>query len=354
MTPGVWRQIEELYQAARDLPPSERIALLDRSDPEMRATVLAILAQEDASRKDGASSEDDGAFLDRPAWEGQASWLKTDTMVVVGQRLGPYEILAPLGAGGMGDVYKARDTRLDRTVAIKVSKTEFSERFEREARAISALNHPHICTLYDVGSLPSGAGYMVTELVEGETLCEWLKNPHSAEQSLGVTRQVLEALRAAHSAGIVHRDLKPANIMVRADGYVKVLDFGVAKRISATGGPCLDEKATVSVPGQIIGTLAYMSPEQILCQEVDARCDLFAVGVILYEMLNGRHPWRRESTVDLLHAILHEDPPPAEGRWAPIVRKLLSKNREDRYSSAQALLDALSQPASAPPTWRPP
>ena len=229
----------------------------------------------------------------------------------------------------------------------------FSERFEREARAVSALNDPHICTLYDVGSLPTGAGYMVTELVEGETLREWLKHSPSAEQSLGVARQVLEALRAAHGAGIVHRDLKPANIMVRADGYVKVLDFGLAKRIPLTNG-CSDDTptATLTAAGQIIGTIAYMSPEQILGQQVDARCDLFAVGIILYEMLNGRHPWPLESTVDRLHAILNNDPPPAEGRWAPVVRKLLSKNREDRFPSAQAVLDALTESAlTAPSTF---
>ncbi len=208
----------------------------------------------------------------------------------------------------MGDVYKARDIRLDRIVAIKVSKAGFSERFEREARAVSALNHPHICTLYDVGALPSGAGYMVTELVEGETLREWLKHTPSAEQSLGVARQVLEALRAAHGAGIVHRDLKPANIMVRADGYVKVLDFGLAKRIPVTSGRSDDTAtATLTVAGQLIGTVGYMSPEQILGRDVDERSDLFAVGIILYEMLNGRHPWPLESTIDRLHAILNTE-----------------------------------------------
>jgi len=338
MNPERLKQISELYHAALERQPGDRAQLLNQADPELRREVESLLAQ-----------PGDG-LLDRPVWEGAASLLAdhTVTQLSAGTELGPYRIEALLGAGGMGQVFKARDTRLGRAVAIKVTQEQFSARFEHEARAIAALNHPHICTLYDVGSLPSGAGYMVTELVEGETLRKWMLHPPSAEQSLGVARQVVEALRAAHSAGIVHRDLKPANIMVRADGYVKVLDFGLAKRIPAAGGPYSGDTAAagLSVPGQIIGTIAYMSPEQILGQEVDARCDLFAVGILLYEMLNGRHPWLRESTIDRLHAILNDDPPPTAGRWAPVVRKLLSKNREDRYSSAQALLDALSEPAS--------
>ena len=147
-----------------------------------------------------------------------------------GVRLGPYEILARIGAGGMGEVYRARDTRLDRAVAVKIAAKQFSERFEREARAVAALNHPNICTLYDVGP-----DYLVTELVEGETLRGWLMRAPPAERRLEVARQVLEALRAAHNAGFVHRDLKPQNIMVRGDGYVKVLDFGLAKRLPGAG-----------------------------------------------------------------------------------------------------------------------
>jgi eukaryotic-like serine/threonine-protein kinase len=213
--------------------------------------------------------------------------------VAVGSRLGPYEVLAPIGAGGMGEVWKARDTRLDRIVAMKFSQEKFSERFEREAKAISSLNHPNICTLYDIGP-----NYLVTELVEGETLRDRIKQGPTVDSSLEIAKQVLEALRAAHHGGIVHRDLKPANIMVRSDGYVKVLDFGLAKRISVAGALQGDTTATLgaSVPGQILGTAAYMSPEQILGQEVDARSDLFAFGIILYEMIAGRHPTRLTST----------------------------------------------------------
>ena len=233
--------------------------------------------------------------------------LETRTVLAPGARLGPYHIVSPLGEGGMGKVYRAVDTRLGRAVAIKISAEEFSKRFEREARTISALNHPHICTLYDIGSLPSGSGYMVTELVEGETLRDWLKHSSAVEQRVEIARQILEALRAAHGVGIIHRDLKPANIMVRFDGYVKVLDFGLARRIPMAGALKTEETATagLSLPGQIMGTVAYMSPEQILGQEVDQRSDLFAFGIILYEILtrttsvaaqvNGRYAARDSS-----------------------------------------------------------
>jgi eukaryotic-like serine/threonine-protein kinase len=350
MNPERWRQIERLYHSVLLREPEHRAAFLAAAggdDEELRREVASLLAQSGST-----------ALIDRPAWEvaaDSADAVNTGTILAAGMRLGPYQILGPLGEGGMGKVYRGVDTRLNRAVAVKFSVERFSRRFEREARVISALNHPHICTLYDVGEMPSGSSYMVTELVEGVTLREWLRHPPSAEQTLAVARQMVEALRAAHGAGIVHRDLKPANIMVRADGYVKILDFGIAKRIPAAGGlwPGNSAAAGLSIPGQIIGTIAYMAPEQIRGHEVDARCDLFAVGIILYEMLNGRHPWVRESTIDRLHAILNDDPPPAEGPWAPVVRKLLSKNREDRYSSAQALLDALaeapSETAPSPP-----
>ncbi len=240
--------------------------------------------------------------------------------------------------------------RLDRTVAIKISVEEFSKRFEREARAISALNHPHICTLHDIGMLPSGSAYMVTELVEGETLRDWIKRSPPADRRVDVARQILEALRAAHAAGIIHRDLKPANIMVRFDGYVKVLDFGLAKRIPGLGATRTEDTVTagVSVPGQVMGTVAYMSPEQILAQELDARSDLFALGIILYEMIADRHPWPHKSTVDVMHAILHDDPTPVESAWDGVLDKLLRKNRGERYASAEEVLDTLVNPMLSP------
>src|SRR5712692_6596583 len=193
-------------------------------------------------------------------------------LLSIGTRLGPYEILAPIGAGGMGEVYRARDTRLDRTVAVKVCAKEFSERFEREARAIAALNHPHICTLYDVGP-----DYLVMELVEGPTLADRLAHgPMPLDEALSIARQIADALEAAHEKGIIHRDLKPANVKVTPEGTVKVLDFGLAKAITSDApGPDLSQLPTLTQngtrQGMMLGTPAYMSPEQARGQAVDKR-----------------------------------------------------------------------------------
>src|SRR5215475_10912417 len=201
-----------------------------------------------------------------------------------GTRLGPYEILTPLGAGGMGEVYKARDTRLDRTVAIKICGEQFSERFEREARAVAALNHPNICTLYDVGP-----NYLVMEYIEGATLA----GPIPLAEALAIARQIAEALEAAHEKGIIHRDLKPANIKLTADGKVKVLDFGLAKMTEQTapsGSPESTPTLTIEVTrtGQIVGTAGYMAPEQARGQTVDKRVDIWAFGVFFFDKLAAR------------------------------------------------------------------
>src|SRR5579863_4783703 len=193
-----------------------------------------------------------------------------------GTRLGPYEILAPIGAGGMGEVYKARDPRLDRTVALKVSKAEFTERFTREARTVAQLNHPHICQLYDVGP-----DYLVMEYVEGKPL----KGPLPLEKAVEYAGQILDALDAAHQKGIIHRDLKPANILVTKQG-IKLLDFGLAKQ--AVPLKDVDVTRALTNQGQIVGTLQYMSPEQLQGKEADARSDLFAFGCVLYELLTGK------------------------------------------------------------------
>jgi serine/threonine protein kinase/Tfp pilus assembly protein PilF len=339
MNPERLQQIEDLYHSARKRELSERgefLAESCRGDEELRREVESLLAQNAA-----------GDVMERPALEVAASLLAQETVpqLAMGARLGPYQIESPLGAGGMGQVYKARDTRLGRAVAIKVSAGQFSNRFEREARAIAALNHPHICTLYDVGP-----NYLVTELVEGETLLDWLKRAPAVARGIEIAEQILEALRAAHDAGIVHRDLKPANVMVRSDGYVKVLDFGLAKQIPGSGALVTERTATLgpTLPGQLLGTAAYMSPEQILGQEIDQRSDLFAFGIILYEMLAGQHPWPRKSRVDTLHAILHDELPPLSAGSATgtgliaIVQKLLRKNPAERYPSAGAVLEALA------------
>src|ERR1035441_2977999 len=191
----------------------------------------------------------------------------------VGDKLGPYEILAPIGAGGMGEVYKARDTRLDRVVAIKQLKGPYSGRFEQEARAIAALNHPHICQIYDIGT-----DYLVMEYVEGRRLC----GPLAADAAVRLAPEIAGALEEAHSRGILHRDLKPANILVTGKGAGKLIDFGLAKLTSD-----FDTDATQTMEGAVMGTAAYMSPEQAEGQPVDERSDIFSFGAVLYEMLSG-------------------------------------------------------------------
>jgi Tol biopolymer transport system component/predicted Ser/Thr protein kinase len=260
-----------------------------------------------------------------------------------GTKLGPYEILAPLGAGGMGEVYKGRDTRLDRIVAIKISQEKFSERFEREARAVSALNHPNICTLYDVGP-----NYLVMEFVEGAPL----KGPLPVEKAVEYARQILDALDAAHRKGITHRDLKPANILLAKQG-IKLLDFGLAKQ----SGPLHEIDATLTAAltgkGQILGTLQYISPEQLQGKEADARSDLFAFGCVLYEMLTGKRAFQGQSAASVIAAILEREPAPlsASPPLDRIVRRCLAKDPDQRFQNAldlkTALLWALERPVAA-------
>ena len=245
----------------------------------------------------------------------------------VGDRLGPYEILAPIGAGGMGEVYKARDTRLDRSVAIKVALENFSERFEREARAIAALNHPHICQLYDFGP-----NYLVMEYVDGTPL----KGPLPLEKAVECASQILDALGAAHKNGITHRDLKPANILITKSG-IKLLDFGLAKQT----GPLKETDATkaLTVQGEILGTLQYMSPEQLQGKEVDARSDLFSFGCVLYELFTGKRAFEGTSAASVIAAILEREPEPI--KTTPpldrLIRRCLQKDPDDRFQTARDL-----------------
>lgn len=218
-----------------------------------------------------------------------------------GTRLGPYEILGLLGTGGMGEVYRARDTRLDRTVAVKVSKQQFTERFEREARTVGAVNHPNICTLHDVGP-----DYLVMEYVEGAPA----KAPVPVEQVMQYALQIADGVAAAHAKGIVHRDLKPGNIFVTADGRIKILDFGLAL---AQAAPSASD-STVTRPLTDPGTAAYMSPEQARGETVDARCDLWAIGVILYELLTGSRPFEGSTQAVIFEAILSKPPIPPSSR----------------------------------------
>lgn len=263
--------------------------------------------------------------------------------ISTGDRLGAYEIITQLGSGGTGEVWKARDTRLDRIVALKFSNQEFSERFEREARAVAALNHPHICQIYDVGP-----NYLVMEYVEGTPL----RGPVSLELAAEYANQILDALDAAHKKGIVHRDLKPANILISRAG-IKLLDFGLAKH----GGPLKETDATltqaITAEGEIIGTLQYMSPEQLQGKEADARSDLFSFGCVLYEMLSGRRPFDGPNAATVIAAILDKEPaplavPPALDR---VVRTCLQKDPGQRFQTApelkRALAWAFEQPAAA-------
>ena len=261
-----------------------------------------------------------------------------------GDKLGPYEILASIGAGGMGEVYKARDTRLDRVVAIKVSKTEFSERFEREARAVAALNHPNICQLYDVGP-----NYLVMEYVEGAPL----KGPLPLDQTLKYAVQICDALDAAHKKNITHRDLKPANILATKAG-IKLLDFGLAKLGSAgigqTTKPPGDATLTMALTGkgEILGTLLYMSPEQINGEEAGPRSDIFSFGLVLYEMVTGKKAFEGKSQASVIAAILEREPPPMSSLqpMTPpaldrVVKKCLAKEPEKRWQAASDISDAL-------------
>src|ERR1700674_3267472 len=275
--------------------------------------------------------------------------------ILPGRRLGPYEILSAIGAGGMGEVYKARDTRLDRIVAIKVLPThlagraELRERFEREAKTIASLNHPHICTLFDIGQ-QDGADFLVMEYLEGETLAQRLqKGPLPIQQVLQYAIEISDALDKAHRKGVTHRDLKPGNIMLTKTG-TKLLDFGLAKlkQEVAPANVQLSELPTAKDPltaqGTIVGTLQYMAPEQLEGKEVDARTDIFAFGAVVYEMATGKRAFEGKSQASLIVAILEREPP-AMSSLQPMtppaldraIRRCLAKDAEDRWQTARDL-----------------
>jgi predicted Ser/Thr protein kinase len=324
MNPDRLRQVEELYHSTRKQERGERGAFLAeacRGDEELRHEVESLLAQ-------NGSGED----MERPAWEIAPTLLAEDTVtqLAVGARLGPYQIESPLGAGGMGQVFKARDTRLGRAVAIKITRQQFSQRFEREARAISALNHPHICTVHDVGP-----NYLVMELVEGETLAARLrKGALPMEQVLRYGIQIADALAAAHAQGITHRDLKPANIMVTKSG-VKVLDFGLAK--------FSEHNDTLTQCGAVLGTPAYMAPEQTDGKVADARSDIYAAGLLVYEMTTGKR-------------VVQGQLPALDGlpeRLAHVVERCLAKDPENRWQTARDLKAELEWAAAGDSVARP-
>jgi serine/threonine protein kinase len=311
MSPASWRQIEGLYQAAINCDSAERAALLAQADPEVRRMVESLLDHPPA-----------GLPVSQPA---------------IGSQLGPYRIEALIGSGGMGSVYRALDTRLDRSVAIKIPAQPFDARFEREGRSIAALNHPNICTLHDVGP-----NYLVMELVEGPTLAERIrKGPVPIAEALAIARQIAAALDTAHQRGIIHRDLKPANVKVKPDGTVKVLDFGLAR--FATADPPGDDdpthSLTVTEAGAVLGTPAYMAPEQALGKAADKRADIWAFGVILYEMVTGARPFPGDAPV--------WERVPAAIR--PLLTRCLQKDPTNRLRDIGDAPFLLELPTTAPP-----
>src|SRR5215831_7722517 len=292
-------------------------------------------------RRDSDQKHDSGAIITPPM------------PLAPGTHLGPYEITTPLGAGGMGEVYRARDTRLERSVAIKILPEQLSkdptrkQRFEREAKTISSLNHPHICVLYAVGH-QDGTDYLVMECVEGETLAKRLeKGPLPLEQVLKYGAQIGDALDKAHRSGVVHRDLKPGNIVLSATG-VKLLDFGLAKPVSplASGMTLTADtpRAAMTEEGTIVGTFQYMSPEQVEGRELDGRSDIFSLGAVLYEMVTGQRAFEGKSQLSVASAILEKEPLPitaVKPMMPPAldhaICRCLAKDREERWQTARDL-----------------
>ncbi len=352
MKPEQWEQIGQLYHAALELTPGERAAFLDQAcagDDAMRREVESLIV----------AGEQAGDFIAAPVFEDVVETLTTEgrNPSLEGRKLGDYEVLGFLGRGGMGEVYLARDPSLGRKVALKLLLADFTRdearvrRFVQEAKAVSALNHPNIITIHEIGEA-DGRHYIATEFIEGQTLRQQLVSERlKISAALEITIQIAGALAAAHAARIVHRDIKPENIMVRPDGLVKVLDFGLAK-LTEQAAPIseFDTQATTPTrfrtePGVIMGTVSYMSPEQVRGGEVDARSDLFSLGVVCYEMIAGRRPFTGATSSHVIVAILEQEPIPLS-QYAPevpaelqrIVSKALRKDREKRYQRVKDLL----------------
>jgi len=363
-----FRQIENLYHAARERKPEDRVQFLDvacGNDSALRAEVESLLKNEDLAAD----------FLESAA--NGAPEIGNDP-VPSGERVGPYVITEMVGSGGMGEVYKAHDTRLGRNVAIKLLSHIFTgdkaalDRFQVEARAASAQNHPNICTVHDVGDY-KGRPYLVMELLEGQSLRDRIgRKPLPTEDVVNIARQVCDALQAAHAKGIVHRDIKPANIFITASGQVKVLDFGLAKlgaepataisTMTLPGARRRSRSGRLTWPGSVMGTLAYMSPEQARGDDMDARTDVYSMGVVLYEMATGAPPFRGATADEVINAILNTPPPRPSSANAAIPAKLevlilraLEKDRGARFQSVaeiQTELDVWQQSVARKATMK--
>ena len=345
-----WKQIKEIFDAANHLRPEDRAEYLDRAcagSDDIRREVESLLS----------SYQKVDSFLERPVFVAPTEEIRT---LSKGHVIGHYKIVERIGAGGMGEVYLAEDTKLDRSVAIKALNKKYERntdnirRFVKEAKAASALNHPNILTIFEIGEI-EGSHYIVSEYIEGRTLRD-LMNTEKIElrKIVDIVSQIAGALAAAHKARIVHRDIKPENIIVRDDGYVKVLDFGLAKLLPEnlsgvwTRGIADDQNSTAS--GVILGTVNYMSPEQAKGQKVDQRTDIFSLGVLLYEMLAGKRPFEGDSAAESFANLINKQPEPIDANGSPvlgelqrILTKMLRKDREERYQTIQELIADLRE-----------
>jgi serine/threonine protein kinase/Tol biopolymer transport system component len=339
-----WRQVEQLYDAAIELPVAERAEFVREAcagDEDLRRELSSLLAAEQAV----------GDFMESPALDIAAKAVAHEERYSVkqpsfiGRELGPYKLEELLGVGGMGEVYLAHDAKLKRKVALKILPPQFISdpervrRFERESRAVSALNHPNLITIYDIG-ISDGVHYIATEFVTGKTVRDLIDEGLKMREALAIATQVAEALGAAHQEGVLHRDIKPENIMVRPDGYVKVLDFGLAKLSEQSTAEELNLSSQTQ-PGLLMGTLAYMSPEQAAGDAVDERSDIWSLGIVLYEMMTGSSPTKGANRLETLGAILSKEPlsaadshPPLPSELDHILGKALEKDRELRYQTA--------------------
>jgi Tol biopolymer transport system component/serine/threonine protein kinase/pimeloyl-ACP methyl ester carboxylesterase len=349
MTPERWQRIKSLLESALEREPEERAAFLKEAcadDPSLQSHVQSLIL----------SHEQAAGFIESPALELMAESLD-EGQSIVGSDLGPYRVTGLLGAGGMGEVYLAEDTRLGRKVALKVLLAHFTleeervRRFQQEARAASALNHPNIITIYEIGGMDA-RHFMATEFIEGDTLFKRLQAGRmKISDALDVAVQIASALCAAHQAGIVHRDIKPGNIMLRTDGIVKVLDFGLAMLTEQKSDDDLEAATLVKTKqGIVMGTAHYMSPEQARGQKMDARTDIFSLGGVLYQMVTGRVPFAGQTMTDVLASILMLDPPSlnqsapeAPAELQRIVNNALRKDKEGRYQTTRELLTDLKR-----------
>jgi len=347
MTPERWQQIDQLFHSALECDAEQRDAFLReacKGDESLRREVVSLLG----------SHEEANSFI-RTAAEDIAADLMAgrETQLKRGEYVGHYQVVSFLGQGGMGEVYLAHDVRLGRHVALKRLPAKFTldaelvHRFKQEARAASALNHPNIVTIHEIGRSNS-SHFITTEFIEGDTLRQRIaKDPMTVDEALDVATQIASALTAAHAAGIIHRDIKPENIMLRRDGFIKVLDFGLAKLASdiepILGAQSLPKALHKTDPGMVMGTVQYMSPEQARGEDTDPRTDIWSLGVLLYELLSGQAPFTGETASHAVVSILEAEPSPlrnhvkAPAELERIVMKALSKNRHERYQEASEL-----------------